>query len=161
MFVSAIHQRESATGIRVPSLLNLPPTSHPIPLQVVIVSSFILKRSLFIYLAAVGLSCVLQGLRCGAWTRLLCGRWDPQPRIKLVSAASQSGLLATGPPEGNPRGVFRFGLIILGKNCGAVHMLPNLSHQRLLTTGVPPQAKNWDVFIGKILINLPPGLSSS
>ena len=54
-----------------------------------------------------------------------------------MSAASQSALLATGPPEGNPRDVFRFSLIILGKNFGAVHMLPNLSQQRLLTTGIP------------------------
>ena len=31
VLVSAIHQHESATGIYVPSLLNLPPISHPIP----------------------------------------------------------------------------------------------------------------------------------
>ena len=29
VLVSAIHQHESATGISVPSLLNLPPISHP------------------------------------------------------------------------------------------------------------------------------------
>ena len=31
VLVSAIHQHESATGIYVPCLLNLPPISHPIP----------------------------------------------------------------------------------------------------------------------------------
>ena len=36
VLISAKHQHESATGARVPSLLDLPPASHPIPsLQVV------------------------------------------------------------------------------------------------------------------------------
>ena len=31
LLVSDVHQHESVPGIHVPALLNLPPTSHPIP----------------------------------------------------------------------------------------------------------------------------------
>lgn len=124
-------------------------------------SSFILKRSLFIYLAAVGLSCVLQGLRCSAWTPVALWRVGSPATDQTCVRCIAEWALSHWATRGNPRGVFRFGLIILGKNfAGAVHMLPNLSPETSYNWG-PTSGEELGRFHWKNPYQPPPGLSSS
>ena len=85
---------------------------------------FFLFKYLFIYLAALGLSCSMGDLRCGMWGLSLwyagfslvaahrlscpvaCGILVPWPGIEPMSPALEGGFLTTGPPGKSQEQIF-------------------------------------------------------